>query len=66
MDQADIASLFEINNHHSTPGTEKEKGSGLGLVICKEMVERNGGQIEIQSQVGQGTTVEFTVPIVVD
>ncbi|MCL4299668.1 MAG: hybrid sensor histidine kinase/response regulator [Anaerolineae bacterium] len=63
MNQADIARLFRLDTSHSTPGTEKEKGSGLGLIICQEMVERNGGQIWVESEVGQGTTVEFTVPM---
>lgn len=63
MSQADIARLFRLDTSHSTPGTEKEKGSGLGLMICQEMVERNGGQIWVKSEAGQGTTVEFTVPM---
>jgi two-component system sensor histidine kinase/response regulator len=63
MSQDDIARLFRLDTSHSTPGTEKEKGSGLGLIICQEMVERNGGQISVKSEVGQGTTVEFTVPM---
>jgi signal transduction histidine kinase len=63
MSQADVARLFRLDTSHSTPGTEKEKGSGLGLMICREMVERNGGQIWIKSDAGQGTTVEFTVPM---
>lgn len=63
MSQADIARLFRLDGSHSTPGTEKEKGSGLGLIICQEMVERNGGQIWVKSEAGQGTTVEFTVPM---
>lgn len=63
MEQADLAKLFRIDTHHSTGGTEKEPGSGLGLTICKEMVERNGGQIWVESQLGQGTTVMFTVPL---
>jgi signal transduction histidine kinase len=63
MNQEDIDKLFRIDVHHSTLGTEKERGTGLGLIICKEMVERNGGQIRVESELGQGTTVEFTVPL---
>ncbi len=37
--------LFKIDKHHSTLGTNNEKGSGLGLILCKEMVEKNGGKI---------------------
>jgi signal transduction histidine kinase len=59
---ADIAKLFRLDAQHTTPGTEKERGSGLGLIICKEMVEQNGGQISVDSELGAGTTAEFTVP----
>jgi signal transduction histidine kinase len=64
MSQADIDKLFRIDVNHSTLGTEKEQGSGLGLIICQEMVERNGGQIRVESAgvPGKGTMVEFTVP----
>lgn len=48
--------------HHTTIGTAQEHGAGLGLTICKEMIERNRGQIWIESVVGQGTTVTFTLP----
>ncbi len=63
MDQADAATLFRIDAYRSTLGTEREKGSGLGLIICKEMVERHGGKIWVESELGKGTTVEFTVPL---
>jgi two-component system sensor histidine kinase/response regulator len=59
---ADVVKLFRLDAQHTTPGTEKERGSGLGLIICKEMVEQNGGQITVESELGAGTTVEFTVP----
>ena len=62
ISQADIAKLFRIDTQHSTPGTEKEPGSGLGLIICREMVERNEGKIWAESKLGQGTTIEFTIP----
>jgi signal transduction histidine kinase/DNA-binding response OmpR family regulator len=62
MSQENVGKLFRIDVHHSTLGTEKEQGTGLGLIICKEMVERNGGQIWVESKPGKGTTVGFTVP----
>jgi len=62
MSQADVAELFRIDAHHSMPGTEEEQGSGLGLIICKEMVEQNGGKIWVESELGKGTTMQFTVP----
>ena len=63
MSEADTAKLFRIDVNHSTIGTAREQGSGLGLIICKEMVERNGGKIWIESKVDQGTTVSFTLPV---
>lgn len=63
--QDDLPKLFKIETQHTTKGTANERGSGLGLTLCKEMVERNGGQIWIESTgvPGQGTTVVFTVPL---
>ena len=59
----DISKLFKSDVHLSTVGTAHERGTGLGLIICKEMVERNGGQIWVESELGQGTMVKFTLPL---
>jgi signal transduction histidine kinase/CheY-like chemotaxis protein len=58
----DIDKLFKSEIHHTSRGTAKEKGTGLGLILCQEMVEKNGGQIWVESELGKGTTVKFTVP----
>ena len=58
----DMELLFKLEHHHTTPGTAQEQGTGLGLILCQEMVEQNGGRIWLESEEGQGTTVKFTVP----
>jgi two-component system, OmpR family, phosphate regulon sensor histidine kinase PhoR len=55
--------LFQIDKNISTRGTDNECGTGLGLILCKEMVELNGGKIWIESDEFKGTTVFFTIPI---
>jgi len=55
--------LFRIDEKFKSTGTAGEKGTGLGLIICREFVEKNGGEIKVESQPGQGTTFSFTVPV---
>ena len=50
-------------NGYTTQGTAQEKGTGLGLSLCRECVERNGGNIWIESQSGVSTTFSFSVPL---
>jgi len=55
--------IFKIGEKRSTPGTANEKGSGLGLLLCKEFVENNGGTIDMETTFGKGSTFYFTIPI---
>jgi signal transduction histidine kinase len=54
--------LFKKNNYETTYGTNDEKGTGLGLYLCQEMVEKNGGEIWVESVLNKGTTFYFTIP----
>jgi signal transduction histidine kinase len=58
----DMKKLFRIDVHHSTIGTSQEKGTGLGLILCREFVERHGGKIWAESEFGKGSTFKFTLP----
>jgi signal transduction histidine kinase len=59
--EANMEKLFTLHGV-TVKGTQLEKGTGLGLAVCKEFVERNGGTIKVESKVGSGTTFEFTIP----
>jgi len=56
-----IEKIFSSDTILSTPGTANEKGTGLGLVLCKDFVNRIGGDIWVESSYGQGTTFSFSL-----
>jgi signal transduction histidine kinase len=62
MTEEIISKLFRIDSNLSTRGTDDEKGTGLGLVLCKEFVGKLGGSILVESEVGKGSTFKFTLP----
>lgn len=59
--EENIPALFQETNHISTYGTCNEKGSGIGLLLCKEFIEVNGGTITVRSKVNEGSTFTFTL-----
>lgn len=61
MDSQTIEALLNSTEIFSTYGTENEKGTGLGLMLCKEFIEHNGGKFFINSEPGKGTSIQFTV-----
>ncbi len=63
MDAAFMQNIFDVGHKSSTLGTAGEKGTGLGLPLCKEFVEKNGGKIWVESIKNQGSTFYFTLKI---
>lgn len=63
ISEQDLPKLFKIEEQVTNVGTKKEKGSGLGLILCKEFIEKNNGEITVVSKKGEGSTFSFTLPL---
>jgi signal transduction histidine kinase len=57
-----LEKLFKLSESLSTKGTDNEPGTGLGLILCKDFVEKHGGEMNVESEPGKGSIFEFTLP----
>jgi signal transduction histidine kinase len=62
MNQKTLDQIFRLDKSIQSVGTAGEKGTGLGMVLCKEFIERNGGKIWVESEPGKGSVVNFSLP----
>jgi signal transduction histidine kinase len=62
MSKEDIQNALDVSKHHTTPGTNQERGTGLGLIIIKDFIEKHNGRLTFSSKVGQGTTIKVLLP----
>jgi len=61
-----IKKIFDISQTYTTRGTAKEEGTGFGLLLCQEFIKINGGEIWIESKLGKGSNLKFTLPLFVE
>lgn len=59
----DLDKLFDLYHNFRTQGTDKEPGTGLGLILCRDFIEKNNGNLMVESKPGQGSTFSFTLPL---
>ncbi len=64
IEKKSLENIFRLDSIHTSKGTEGELGTGLGVMLCREMIEKQGGKIYISSEVNVGTKVSFTLPAV--
>jgi signal transduction histidine kinase len=63
MTEQEIGKLFTLQTHFSQRGTQGESGTGIGLMLCKELVELNGGKVWVESKLNKGSKFYFSLPL---
>ena len=63
ISEENLEKLFRIDQSYSTKGTENETGTGLGLILCKDLITQSNGEIFVESTLGKGSIFKFTLPI---
>lgn len=61
--EENLDKLFNLSSYHKTAGTEGETGSGFGLFLCKELIEKNNGKIWVESKPGKGSKFKISLPV---
>jgi len=64
MSKDELNKLFYTHTHFSNSGTLGELGTGIGLLLCKELIELNGGKLEVESTLGKGSKFYFKLPLI--
>lgn len=63
LSKEDLSNIFSLDEKNVSKGTSGESGSGLGLILCKEFVEKNHGEMQIESELGKGSSFAFLLPV---
>jgi len=63
MTKEQLEDIFRLDKRNTTLGTENEPGTGLGVILCKEMIEKQGGTLNITSEINKGSTFKFSLPV---
>jgi len=63
ISEENIKRLFRLDTFYRTLGSDNEKGTGLGLILCKEFIETLGGEIWVESELDKGSHFIFTLPV---
>ena len=62
MSNERVKTIFQLDESYSTPGTENETGSGLGLILSKDLIDKHGGKLWVESKIGEGSIFSFSIP----